>query len=97
MGSRDVIFGSILFIVVCVPVLTIAARLTMKRIVDSIIRLRESVPQTQGAGLERRVLELEDEVRQLRAGMGALEETVEFQQKLLAASPQQPRELAGAV
>ena len=39
--------------------------------------------------------ELEDEVRQLRAGMGELEATVEFQQKLLAASPSQPRELTG--
>ncbi|HET7464930.1 MAG TPA: hypothetical protein VFJ82_27045 [Longimicrobium sp.] len=95
MGSRDVIFGSILFVVVCVPVLTIAARLTMKRIVDSIIRLRESVPPSSGLGLERRVVELEEEVRQLRAGMGELHETVEFQQKLLAASPSQPHELAG--
>lgn len=93
MGSRDVIFGSILFIVVCVPVLTIAARLTMKPIVDSIIRLRESAPTPSGAGLERRVGELEDEVRQLRAGMGELEATVEFQQKLLAAAPS--REPAG--
>jgi len=96
MGSRDVIFGSILFIVVCVPVLTIAARLTMKPIVDSIIRLRESAPATSGLGMERRVVELEDEVRQLRAGMGELHDTVEFQQKLLAAaSPPPPRELAG--
>jgi hypothetical protein len=95
MGSRDVIFGSILFIVVCVPVLTIAARLTMKPIEDSIIRLRESAPQAPGTGMERRVLELEDEVRQLRAGMGELQETLEFQQKLLAAGPSPAREPAG--
>jgi hypothetical protein len=33
-----------------------------------------------------RVMELEDEVRQLRATVGRLEETVDFQQKLLAPS-----------
>jgi hypothetical protein len=72
--------------VVCVPVLGITARLALKPIVDAIVRLRESAGGGQLSGaVAGRVMELEDEVRQLRSTVGRLEETVDFQQKLLAA------------
>jgi hypothetical protein len=84
-------------IVVLAPVLAITSRIALRPIVDAIVRLRESSASAQsgslGGAVERRVLELEDEVAQLRAGMSRLEETVAFQQKLLAA-PSSPASLA---
>lgn len=86
MNPKDIAFLATVFCVVCVPVLGITARLALKPIVDAIVRLRESAGGGQLSGaVAGRVMELEDEVRQLRASVGRLEETVEFQQKLLAA------------
>lgn len=86
MDPKDAVLMGIMSIVICVPVLAITARLAIKPIVDAIVRLRES-----GGGGARltdavagRVMELEDEVRQLRSSVSRLEETVDFQQKLLA-------------
>lgn len=86
MNPKDIAFLAIIFCVVCVPVLGITARIALKPIVDAIVRLRESAGAGQLSGaVAGRVMELEEEVRQLRGTVGRLEETVEFQQKLLAA------------
>jgi hypothetical protein len=84
MDPKDAVLMGIMSIVICVPVLAITARLAIKPIVDAIVRLRES----GGGGrlsdaVAGRVMELEDEVRQLRSSVSRLEETVDFQQKLL--------------
>jgi hypothetical protein len=72
----------------CVPVLGITVRLALKPIVDSIVRLRETAPAGQlSDAVAGRVVELEDELRHLRTSVARLEETVDFQQKLLAAPP----------
>ena len=89
MDWKDII-GIILFVVICVPVLAVVARYTLRPIVEAIIRLREGLSSAVSPMVERRVLELEDEVRQLRAGVAQLEATVEFQQKLLATTSEQP-------
>jgi hypothetical protein len=81
MRPQDAFMLLLMFICFGVPALAITARLIMKPMVDSIIRLRES---TGASGVvERKVLELEDELSQLRASFAELEETVAFQQKLL--------------
>ncbi|MFL5385454.1 MAG: hypothetical protein ACJ8GN_23275 [Longimicrobiaceae bacterium] len=86
MEPKEAVLLLIMFIVFCVPALAITARLVLKPMVDAIVRLRESGGNAQVSGsVANRVLELEDEVRQLRSTVGRLEETVDFQQKLLAA------------
>jgi hypothetical protein len=86
MEPKEAVLLLIMFIVFAVPALAITARLVLKPMVDAIVRLRESGGGAQISGsVANRVLELEDEVRQLRTTVGRLEETVDFQQKLLAA------------
>ena len=85
MDTKDALMIALMFIVFGVPALGITARFALKPIVDSIVRLRESFGTGPGNGVvERRMLELEDEVAQLRSSVSGLEETVSFQQKLLA-------------
>jgi hypothetical protein len=95
MDPKDAVLMAIMSVVICVPVLGITARLALKPIVDAIVRLRESAPTARlSDAVAGRVMELEDEVRQLRASVGRLEETVDFQQKLLAA-PRAETSLSG--
>jgi hypothetical protein len=97
MDPGKMIVISVAAIVVLAPVLAITSRIALKPIVDAIVRLRESAHGgALNGAVERRVLELEDEVSQLRAGMARLEETVAFQQKLLAA-PGSPAALSASV
>jgi len=86
MEPKEAVLLLIMFIVFAVPALAVTARLVLKPMVDAIVRLRESGGGERISGsVANRVLELEDEVRQLRTTVGRLEETVDFQQKLLAA------------
>ena len=87
MDPKDAVLLGIMAIVFCVPVLAVTARLSLKPIVDAIVRLRESGGGRLTDTVANRVLELEDEVRHLRASVTALEQTVDFQQKLLAPPP----------
>jgi hypothetical protein len=85
MEQKDAVLLAIMAFVFGVPVLGITVRLALKPIVDSIVRLRETAPTTRlSDAVATRVVELEDEVRQLRGSVTRLEETVEFQQALLA-------------
>jgi hypothetical protein len=85
MDTKDALMIALMFMVFGVPALGITARFALKPIVDSIVRLREAFNVGPASGVvERRVLELEDEVAQLRSSVTGLEETVAFQQKLLA-------------
>jgi hypothetical protein len=75
----------LVFFIVVVPIFGITARLAFKPMVDAIIRLRESFAGGSDGGLvERRVLELEDEVRQLRQTVLELKESRTFHRELLA-------------
>ena len=87
MDPKDAVLLLIMFIVFAVPALAITARMVMKPIVDAIVRLRETGGARVTDTVANRVLELEEEVRQLRAGLTSLEQTLDFQQKLLAAPP----------
>ena len=88
MEPKEAVLLLIMFIVFAVPALAITARMVLKPIVDAIVRLRESGgTQRLSDAVANRVLELEDEVRSLRASVTTLEQTVDFQQKLLAAPP----------
>lgn len=96
MDAKDIGILAIIFCVVCVPVLGITARLALKPIVDAIVRLRESSGMGQlSDAVSGRVVGLEEEVRHLRSSVARLEETVDFQQKLLA-SPAAPALSASA-
>lgn len=89
MDPKDAAMIFMMFIVFGVPVLALTARMVLKPIVEAIVRLRESGGGARVSDtVANRVLELEDEVRQLRASMTSLEQTVDFQQKLLAAPPE---------
>lgn len=88
MEIDDIIGFIFLFLIVVVPLLGLTARLAIKPMVDAIVRLRESFAQGAGGVLaERRVLELEDEVRQLRAEVRRLSDAEAFQRELLAPPP----------
>ncbi|HEX9935654.1 MAG TPA: hypothetical protein VGB15_00975 [Longimicrobium sp.] len=95
MDPKEAVLMGVAAIVVCMPVLAVTARLTLKPVVDAIVRLRELVPPSTDAGAERRMVRLEDEVRQLRGTVAGLEATVEFQQKLLASAVEMPTLGAG--
>ena len=96
MDPKEIAFLAIVLCVVCIPVLGITARLALKPIVDAIVRLRESSGSTQLSGaVAGRVMELEEEVRHLRTSVARLEETVDFQQKLLTA-PNAEASISGA-
>jgi len=88
MEPKEAVLLLIMFIVFAVPALAITARMVLKPIVDAIVRLREAGggPRVSDT-VANRVLELEEEMRQLRASVTTLEQTVDFQQKLLAAPP----------
>jgi hypothetical protein len=91
MDPKDAVLLLIMFIVFAVPALALTARMVLKPIVDAIVRLRETGSTTRlSDSVAGRVLELEDEVRELRASVTTLEQTVDFQQKLLA--PPVPQE-----
>jgi plasmid replication initiation protein len=90
MDPKDAAMLFLMFIVFGVPVLALTARMVLKPIVEAIVRLRESSGSARVTdSVANRVLELEDEVRQLRASVTSLEQTVDFQQKLLTA-PAEP-------
>jgi hypothetical protein len=83
MDPAEAIKLGILAIVICVPVLAITARLALRPIVDSIVRLREGYGgPPPSPGVERRVLELEDEVKALRQAVSRLEEADHFDRAL---------------
>jgi len=84
MDPQDAILLFLMFICFGIPAVGITVRFALKPIVDSIIRLRESSGAMNAGVVERRVLEMQDELAQLRASVSELEETVAFQQKLLA-------------
>lgn len=84
MDPKDAALLVMMFIVFCVPVLALTARFTLKPILDTLMRMRERSQAELDDGMQRRMLYLEDEVRQLRGTVVTLEATVDFQQKLLA-------------
>jgi TolA-binding protein len=85
MDAGAIVSLLLVFFLVVVPILGITARLAIKPMVNAIIRLRESFAQGAGSGLvERRVLQLEDELRQVRAEVQRLAEAEEFQRELLS-------------
>jgi len=94
MDPKDAAMIVIMFIVFCVPVLAITARITLKPILDTVMKLREQSQAGMDDGMQRRMLYLEDEVRQLRGTVSGLEATVDFQQKLLSGASPPPAALA---
>lgn len=66
----------LLFLVVVVPVLAVTARFTLKPVVDAVLRTQEGFGASRG--LERRFLELEEEVRGLRRTVHELKEAEAF-------------------
>ncbi len=85
MDASDIVMLLLVFFLVVVPILGITARLAINPMVNAIVRLRESFAQGAGSGLvERRVLQLEDELRQVRAEVERLAEAEEFQRELLS-------------
>ncbi|HET7464929.1 MAG TPA: hypothetical protein VFJ82_27040 [Longimicrobium sp.] len=87
MDPKDAALLVMMFIVFCVPVLALTARFTLKPILEALMKLREQSQAGLDEGMQRRMLYLEDEVRQLRGTVAGLEATVEFQQKLLSSAP----------
>jgi hypothetical protein len=75
----------LVFFIVVVPIFGVTARLAIAPMVEAIIRLRESFTGAAGSALaERRIAELEAEVRQLRTVVDALEEAEMFHRQLLS-------------
>jgi uncharacterized protein YlxW (UPF0749 family) len=90
MDPKDAALMFMMFLVFCVPVLAVTARFTLKPIMEALMKLREQSNAGLDEGVQRRMLYLEDEVRQLRGTVTTLEATVEFQQKLLTGTPPSP-------
>lgn len=88
MSVGDVVAGSVIVFVIVVPVAALSARVALRPIVDSILRLREAFAASGGGGVvERRVLELDEEVRHLRDTVARLEEAEAFHARLAAPPP----------
>jgi len=96
MDPKDAAMFVMMFIVFCVPVLAVTARFTLKPILETLMKLREQGQATLDEGVQRRILYLEDEVRELRGTVAGLEATVELQQKLLAGTSPSPARLIPA-
>jgi hypothetical protein len=96
MSVEDLIGYSFVFLIVVVPLLGLTARLAIKPMVDAIVRLRESFIHGGGTGVvERRVLQLEEELQQLRLEVHRLREAEAFQRELLAV-PSSPERTVSA-
>jgi hypothetical protein len=76
VAVEDVVAGTTLVVVILVPVLALSARLALRPIVDSILKLQQAFSPTLGvesrriAQLESRVEELSDQVRRLEEAEG---------------------------
>lgn len=72
------------FIVVGIPVMGLTARLAIKPLVESILRVREAFLEKPGDGASAAEVErLERDVRELREQVRRLTEASEFDRKLL--------------
>lgn len=81
---NDDILGYVLVTAVAIiPALGITARLALRPVVDAIVRLKETFGEQPGnAVLEKRVVQLEDELQQVREEVQRLREVEAFHRAL---------------
>ncbi|HUP90304.1 MAG TPA: hypothetical protein VM100_13180 [Longimicrobiales bacterium] len=95
MTPQDLVIIGGAFTVVFIPALALTARLIMRPLVDSIIRLRDTTPlqPPNPTNDPNEVRLLRQEVYELRQKMEHLEQVVEFEREL---SPGAKRQLPGS-
>jgi hypothetical protein len=87
--NDDLLGYAFVIAVFIIPALGITARFAVKPVVDAIVRLKESFGEAPVGGLvERRVLELEEELRQVQEELRRLSEAEAFQRSLISGAPQ---------
>src|SRR4051812_18717366 len=82
MSTEDVVGLAIAATVILVPVLAISARLALRPIVDSLVRLQQAFGSADSIDSKRRIAELEHHVEQLSTQLRRLEEAEAFQREL---------------
>ena len=87
MTTEDVIGLTVVAIVVLVPILAVSARLALRPIVDSLVRLQQAFGSSNAPESTKRIAELEGQVSQLAAQVRRLEEAEAFQRELKAGTP----------
>ncbi|TVR64352.1 MAG: hypothetical protein EA422_06400 [Gemmatimonadales bacterium] len=82
----DMVVGLLLiFFVIVVPVLGITVRFALKPMVESLLTLRDAFGHGPAVGArDGRILELEEEVAELRRSVKALQEARSWDDSLLA-------------
>lgn len=85
-GGEIIGFAAVLGLIV-IPSLALTARFALKPIVDSVLRLRESLDRTRSAPDNERLARLEERVNQLGDTVDRLADTVDFHMQLQAGSP----------
>lgn len=84
--TEEMMIVLVTFIVIGIPVMGLTARLAIKPLVESILRVREAFlekPQPPGTVSAADVERLEAEVYELRQQVRQLSEAAEFDRKLL--------------
>jgi hypothetical protein len=90
MGVEEILFFIFLFLAIVLPVLGLTARLTLRPLVDVLLRLKEVLPQQRGGDQDARLANLELEVQKLRQEIKALREADSFHQELLRGQSDAP-------
>ena len=82
MSPEDVVGLAIAATVVLVPILAISARVALRPIVDSLVRLQQAFGSTESAGAKKRIDDLEQQVHVLTEQVRRLEDAEAFRSEL---------------
>jgi hypothetical protein len=91
MSPEDVVGLAIAAVVVLVPVLAVSARVALRPIVDSLVRLNQAFGSASSTESKQRIAELENRVEQLTEQVRRLEEAEAFHRQL--SRGEEPRQL----
>jgi hypothetical protein len=87
--DADVVAGTVLVLVILVPTFAISARIALRPIVESFVRLNQAFGSAQSALNSGRMAHLENQVAVLTEQVRRLEEAEEFDRQLKAGAPKE--------
>lgn len=82
MSTEDVVALTVVAIVVLVPILAVSARLALRPIVESLVRLQQAFGPGDSVESKKRIADLEQQVHLLTGQVRRLEEAEAFQREL---------------
>lgn len=90
MSTEDVVGLAIAAIVVLVPILAISARVALRPIVDSLVRLQQAFGSADSFDSKKRIGDLEQQVHLLTEQVLKLEEAEAFRRELDSSGGKKP-------